>query len=168
VILNRPFRDRAINEVTWRVADEQVVTPAVRRANEANGLRIGRVTGELPRELETILKEGGPENPKVVPTNLFIESGEQSLISIRDGQQEESLPELAADLVLETGQVVVVGCRPESQRSLGSFLFSEATAESGPSHQRLIMIWASRNLPGVIDEKSKNHDRPKLFKRQLG
>jgi hypothetical protein len=242
VILNRPFRDPVINEVIWRVADEQVVAPAVRRALEVNGLRVGRVTGELPRELETILKEGGPQNPKVAPTNLFIESGEQSLInisepiasisllvnkdnrvsgkdyqaasgfirvtarhdgahgvalrlvpeihhgplqrsfpalpnaagfapqelSIRDGQQEETIPELAADLVLETGQVAVLGCRPESQRSLGSFLFSEAASESGPSHQRLILIWASRNLPGVIDEKSKGHDRPKLFKRPLG
>ena len=241
-ILSRSFRDPAINEVIWRVADEQVVSMVARRANEANGLRVGRVTGELPRELETILREGEPQNPKVIPTNLFIESGEQSLISIsgpvaqisllvnkdnrvsgkdyqaasgfirvtarhdgahgvalrlvpeihhgplqrtfpalpnaagfapqelsiRDGQQEESIPELAADLVLETGQVVVMGCRPESQRSLGSFLFSEATAEGGPSHQRLILIWASRNLPGVIDEQSKNHDRPKLFKRQLG
>ncbi|HZW32496.1 MAG TPA: hypothetical protein VFF52_17410 [Isosphaeraceae bacterium] len=242
VILNRPFRDPAINEVIWRVADEQVVAPAVRKANEANGLRIGRVTGEMPREVETILKEGEPRNPKVVPTNLFIESGEQSLISIsepvaqisllvnkdnrvsgkdyqaasgfirvtarhdgahgvalrlvpeihhgplqrtfpalpnatgfapqelsiRDGQQEDSIPELAADLVLENGQVAIMGCRPESQRSLGSFLFSEATAESGPSHQRLILIWASRNLPGVLADQSKNHDRPKLFKRQFG
>jgi hypothetical protein len=242
VILNRPFRDPAINEVIWRVADEQVLAPAVRRAHEANGLRIGRVTGELPRELETILQEGGAQNPKVVPTNLFTESGEQSLISIsepvaqvsllvnrdnrvsgkdyqaasgfirvtarhegahgvalrlvpeihhgplqrtfpalpnasgfaprelsiRDGQQEEPIRELAADVAVETGQVVVMGCRPESQRSLGSFLFSETAAEGGPSQQRLILIWASRNLPGVLDEKSKNHDRPRLFKRPVG
>jgi hypothetical protein len=242
VILNRPFRDPAINEVIWRVADEQALAPAVRRANEANGLRIGRVTGELPRELETILKEGGPQNPKVVPTNLFIESGEQSLISIsepvaqvsllvnrdnrvsgkdyqaasgfirvtarhegahgvalrlvpeihhgplqrtfpalpnasgfaprelsiRDGQQEEPIRELAADLTVETGQVVVMGCRTESQRSLGSFLFSETATESGPGQQRLILIWASRNLPGVLDEKSKDNDRPRLFKRPVG
>ena len=40
--------------------------------------------GELPRELQTILQEGGAQNPKVAPTNLFIESGEQSLISISE------------------------------------------------------------------------------------
>ena len=42
VILDRPFRDPAINEVAWRVADEQVISPAERKALEANGLRVGR------------------------------------------------------------------------------------------------------------------------------
>jgi hypothetical protein len=241
-ILIRPFRDPAINEVAWRAADEQAVTPAERRALEANGLRVGRIIGELPKELDTILKEGAPQNPKVVPMNLFVESGEQSLISIcepveqvsllvnkdnrvsgkdyraasgflrltarhdgaqgvslrlvpeihhgplqrtfpalpnaagfapqelsiRDGQQEEAIRELAVDLALEAGQVAVIGGRPEYQRSLGSFLFGEAAAEGGPRHQKLILIWASRNLNGLGDANPKTNDRPKLFKRLVG
>jgi hypothetical protein len=239
VILSRPFNESAINQVVWRVADEQVIAPATRRALEANGLRVGRIIGELPEELETILKEGGPQSPKVMPSNLLIESGEQNLIevsqavdqasllitrdngvsgrdyeaasgyfrvtprhsgahgvslrlvpeirhgpmqrsfpaltttpgfapqelSIRDGQQEEAIRDLTVDLELEPGQVAVVGCRPESQGSLGSFLFSESPSDRDQRHQRLVLIWASRNLNGVIGDAPKTNDRPKLFQR---
>jgi hypothetical protein len=241
VILSRPFRDPAINEVVWRVADEQVISPTERRALEANGLRVGRIMGDLPKELETILQEGAPEAPKVNPTSLFVESGEPTLISlgppveqasllvnkdnrisgkdykdasgflrltprhdgahgvslrlvpelhhgplrrtfpalshtagfapqelsIRDTQQEDTIRELAVDLVLEASHVAVIGCRPDNRRNLGSFLFGEAGSEDGQRHQKLILIWASRNLPGVIDEKSKTNDRPRLFKRMV-
>jgi hypothetical protein len=242
VILSRPFNEPAINEVVWRVADEQIVSPAQRRALEANGLRIGRIIGELPEELETILKEGGPQNPKVVPTNLLLESGEQNLIgvsqpveqasllinrdnrvsgkdyeaasgylrvtprhhgahgvslrlipeirhgplqrsfpalnstpgfapqelSIRDAQQEETIRDLTVDLELEPGQVAVIGCRPESPSSLGSFLFSESPTDRDQRHQRLILIWATRNLNGVIGDTPTANDRPKLFQRLVG
>ena len=58
------------------MADEQVVAPAERKALAANGLRIGRIIGELPREIETILKDEGPNQAKVVPSNLLLESGQ--------------------------------------------------------------------------------------------
>ena len=70
VILTRPFADPAINEVVWRVADEQVIPPAERRAWEVNGLRVGRIIGEFPLELEAILKETAP-GKTVDPTNIF-------------------------------------------------------------------------------------------------
>ena len=38
-IVNRPVRDPAINEVVWKVADEQAIAPEARRALEVNGLR---------------------------------------------------------------------------------------------------------------------------------
>jgi hypothetical protein len=241
-ILTRPFNEPAINEVVWRVADEQIVAPAQRRALAANGLRIGRIMGDLPAEVETILKEGGPQNPQVIPATLLLESGEQNLInvseaveqasllinrdnrvtgkdyeaasgyfrvtprhhgahgvsvrlipelhhgplqrsfpainstpgfapqelSMRDGQQEETIRELTVDLELEPGQVAVIGCRPESPNSLGSFLFSESPSDRDQRHQRLILIWASRNLNGVIAETPKANDRPKLFQRLVG
>ena len=47
---------------------------------------------------------------------------------INDGQQEETLGDLAATLSLEPGQVAVVGCRPEQERSLGAFLFTQSEA----------------------------------------
>jgi hypothetical protein len=238
-ILDRPFRDPAINEVVWRVADEQVISPAERRALEVNGLRVGRIIGELPPELDSILKDDAPQR-KVSPTSFFVESGDQQtpLISIREsvdqvslllnrdnrvsgkdykdvsgffrvtarhdgahgvalrivpeihhgplrntiqpmpnvaytpqsfminhGQQEEALRELAANLTLDTGQVAIIGCRPEHKRNLGSFLLTQVGSEGDPRRQKLILIWASRNLDGVIAEGSKPNDRPKLFKR---
>lgn len=244
VILNRAFGDPAINELVWRTADEQVLAPAERRAWEINGLRAGRITGELPVELEAILKDTAP-GKTVVPISIYPESGEQSLIrisdtveqaslllrrdtrafgrdyndasgffrvtvghdgthsvsvrlvpeihhgpiqrnfqampnaaplatqelKINDGQQEETLRDLPVNVVLEPGQVVVVGCDPEQKRGLGSFLFTQSVAQSDQREQKLILIWASRlNKEGVIEGSSKNAppDRPKLFKRLIG
>jgi hypothetical protein len=239
VILDRPFRDPAINEAAWRVADEQIVAPAERKALASNGLRIGRIIGALPRELETILQGEGPNRSKVEPSNLLLESGQSTPVSvtprvaqvsmlinrddrvtgrdyldasgylrltprhhgahavslrvtpeihhgpiqrsfpsmpnaaglapqqfsIRDAQKEETLSELAVDLVLEEGQVAIIGSRPENLRSLGTFLFSQQAAENEERHQRLVLIWASRNMAGVIAEAPKGGDRPKLFRR---
>jgi hypothetical protein len=64
--------------------------------------------------------------------------------------------------------VAVIGCRPDNLRSLGTFLFSQPGAENEERHQRLILIWASRNLPGVVAQAPKGGDRPKLFRRLLG
>jgi hypothetical protein len=243
VILDRPFRDPAINELLWRVVDEQVIAPAERKALEANGLRVGRIIGDVPREIETILKEEGPHAPKVVPSEFLIESGDPTTListsprvdqvsllvnrddrvsgrdykdasgylrltprhdgahavslrvipeihhgplqrtfptapnaaglapqelTIRDAQQEDTIRELAIDLVLEERQVAVIGCRPDNLRSLGTFLFSQSAAENQERRQRLILIWASRNLTGVVAEAPKGGDRPKLFRRLVG
>jgi hypothetical protein len=243
LILDRPFKDPAINEVAWRVADEQILAPAERKALASNGLRVGRVIGELPREIETILRGEGPNRAKVEPSNLLLESGQTTLISvtprvaevsllvnrddrvtgrdyrdasgylrltarhhgahavslrvvpeiqhgpiqrsfpslpstaglapqqlsIRDAQKEETLNDLAVDLVLEEGQIALIGSRPENLRSLGTFLFSQPAAENEDRHQRLVLIWASRNMTGVIAEapKGKGGDRPKLFRRPV-
>jgi hypothetical protein len=237
-ILSRPFGDPAINEAVWRVADEQAISPRDRRAWEVNGLRVGRIIGEPPPELEAILRESAPQK-KVNPTSFIVESGEQTLISIsdpveqaslllnrdnrvygkpygaasgffrvtaqhdgaqgvslrlvpeihhgpivrtwqplpnptplvpqelriHDGQREEILRDLPATLVLEPGQIAVIGCRPEHQRSLGSFLFAQDQAHSDQRHQKLILIWASRNRQGLIENEAKTSDRPKLSNR---
>jgi hypothetical protein len=242
-ILDRPFRDPAVNEALWRVVDEQVIAPAQHKLLEANGLRVGRIIGELPREVETILKEERPSTPKVVPADMLIEDGDPKTLitigprvdqisllvtrddgvsgrdykdasgylrliprhdgahavslkvipeihhgplqrtfptmptasglapqelTIRDAQQEEAIRELAIDLILEEGHVAVIGCRPDNQRSLGTFLFSQPAAENQERRQRLILIWASRNLPGVVAEVPKGGDRPRLFRRLVG
>jgi hypothetical protein len=242
-IIDRPFRDPTINETIWRVADEQAIAPPERKALQANGLRIGRVIGELPKEIETILRGEGPNQAKITPLTLLIESGDQKTListtpqvaqvsllinrddrvtgsdykdasgylrlipshsgahaislrvipeihhgpvqrsfpsipnagglapqelSIRDAQKEETIRELGVDLVLEEGQVAIVGCRPDNVRSLGTFLFSQPSAENEERHQRLVFIWASRNMTGVIAEAPKSSDRPKLFRRLVG
>ena len=90
VILTRPFADPAINEVVWRVADEQVLAPSERRAWESNGLRAGRITGEFPLELEAILKDTTP-GKTVVPISIYPDTNEQSLIRISDAVEQASL-----------------------------------------------------------------------------
>jgi hypothetical protein len=242
-IVSRPFGDPAVNEVIWRVADEQVVAPAVRRAWEANGLRVGRIVGELPQELEAILKDTSPQN-KINPATFLIEDGRSSLIRVSDsvdeaslllnrdnrifgrdfrdasgffrvtaihegrnevsiklipeiqhgpiqrtfqaqpnaaamapqeftintGQQEETIRELAATMVLDPGQVAVIGRRPEQKRSLGSFMLTQAVAHSDQRLEKVILIWASRNLAGQgpSDGATTNSDRPKLVKKSMG
>ena len=49
---------------------------------------------------------------------------------INDGQKEETIRDLPVNLVLEPGQVVVVGCLPEQKRGLGSFMFTQSVAHS--------------------------------------
>jgi hypothetical protein len=231
-IVNRSFRDPSINEVVWKVADEQAIAPEARRALEVNGLRIGQITGELPAELEAVLDAPPPH--KVEPATFLLDDGDQTLISIsepvdqvslllnrenrpsgkdyqaasgffrvtathdgvsgvslrftpeihhgpvqrsyqamaspanfapqqfkiNDGQQEETLKDLAATLSLESGQVVVVGCRPEQERSLGTFLFLQSDHHEDERRQKLILVWAARNQLGSPGEKPTRTDRP--------
>jgi hypothetical protein len=240
-ILSRPFGDPLVNETIWTATDEQIVTPRERRLWEVNGLRVGRIVGELPAEVQALLEDSSP-NKKVNPTTFFVESGEQTLISIsesveqaslllnrdnrafgrdfaaasgffrttaqhegahsvslrfvpeihhgpiqrtyqplanasadaprqfriNDGQQEETLRDLPVNLIVEPGQVVAIGCRPEQKRSLGTFLFNQAVAHSDQRIQKLILIWASRNMDGIIEKVAAASDRPKPFKRPTG
>jgi hypothetical protein len=242
-IVSRVFGDPAINEVVWKAADEQIIPPKDRQAWESNGLRVGRIIGDLPLELEAIMTDTTSHH-KVSPTNFVIESGEPTLIKvsdpveqasllwnrdnrpfgndyknvsgyfratpqhegannvslrlvpeihhgpiqrtfqtvpnaaaigaqefkINDGQQEDTIRELATGLLLEPGQIAVIGCRPELKRGLGTFFFTQSVAHSDQRMQKLILIWASRNLQGIgaDDRNSKTGDRPALFKRLVG
>ncbi len=74
-ILSRPFGDPLVNQAVWADADEQIVAPQERRAWEVNGLRIGRIIGQLPHDVQALLEETSP-NKKVTPATFFVESGE--------------------------------------------------------------------------------------------
>ena len=82
-IISRPFGDPAINEVVWKTADEQIIPPKERHAWEVNGLRVGRIIGELPLELEAIMKDT-TSHQKVTPTNFMVASGDPTLIKVSD------------------------------------------------------------------------------------
>src|SRR5262245_25208289 len=69
-ILDRPFRDEALNATVWKAADEQAIAPEARRALEVNGLRIGRITGDLPPALDTILNAPPPH--KIEPAMFLL------------------------------------------------------------------------------------------------
>lgn len=59
-ILTRPARDAAIDQTIWSVADEQVVPNDLRASLQANGFRVGVVTGDLPVEVEKMLSTRAP------------------------------------------------------------------------------------------------------------
>jgi hypothetical protein len=215
-VLSRPLHDEVLNDVLWRVADEQTLAPEVRRTLEANGLRMGMIVGSLPREVEDLLNASAPH--KVDPTQLLVSSGENTLFSMntaaskvslllnhddrvvgkdyadasgylrltatqdgptgvtlrfvpelhhgpiqhrfaadaatnpfsvqqfvmKDGQQEDTIRELAATLTLQPGQIAVVGCRPERERSLGHFLLTEPESNSDRLLQKVLLVWASQ------------------------
>jgi len=59
-ILLRPVGDKVVDESPWNVADEQVIPGEVRQALEANGLRVGVITGALPAEILEAFKPSPP------------------------------------------------------------------------------------------------------------
>ncbi len=64
IFLSRPQGDPVFNEVVWQSADEQVVEPDLRRALQVNGLRYGKITGDLPPELHELLVARPPHQPQ--------------------------------------------------------------------------------------------------------
>lgn len=223
VILTRPQNDPALNGALWEVADEQVAAPEVRRALQTNGLRVGRITGDLPAEVQALLKARPPEQPDV--QMIVNPSGQSTLIDaahanprprlnllvsqpdgkvlgkvyedakgmirlnathegsqgvalrivpelhhgpvrngfgvvptaglavprefqITQGQAEETFRELGATVVVEPGQIAVLGVRPERSGTLGDLIFQKAEANSDRILQSVVLIWADRNERG--------------------
>jgi hypothetical protein len=87
--LVRPLRDEAINEAVWGVVDEQLIAPQVRRAWEANGLRIGLISGALPASVESLLKAAPPH--QVEPVHFLKPVNEPSLVSMTAATPQLSL-----------------------------------------------------------------------------
>lgn len=72
---------------------------------------------------------------------------------IKDGQQEETLRELAATLTLQPGQYAVIGSLPDRRGSLGAFLFTQAESNSDRLLQKVVLIQATRTgTATVIDQ----------------
>jgi len=221
VILPRPLRDKAVHDALWGTADEQAVAPEARQVLQANGLRVGILTGGLPPEVEAAVNAPPPN--KVAPAEFNLPDGEPTMVSLsepapqaslllnrdgrvfgkdykeasgwfrvtaaregatgvslrfvpeirhgpvlrrydslptnagtfnamqfmlKDGQQEETLRELASTLTLQPGQVAVIGCDPDRRGSLGSFLFTQAEGNSDRLIQKVLLVWATRSNPG--------------------
>lgn len=88
-IISRPFRDPVVNEVVWRAADEQAISPEERRGLQANGIRIGRIAGDLPREVEAVFSAPPPN--KVEPVTFLVPEGTQELFTLGDEVEQASL-----------------------------------------------------------------------------
>lgn len=220
-IVTRPVGDPAVESSAWAVADEQMIPLDARQAFEANGLRVGVITGSLPGDLVESFKASPPQHetqwvhialpegehtPVVVGSKMDSvtlllnhrgkvdgrdyndaegrllvtpgHSGSKSVsvrvvpevhhganrriitplegtgqfaqreFSMKDGQQEDILRELALSVDLEPGQTLVIGCRPQQTRSLGAFLFTRAEENSDRTLQGLLLIQATRNRLG--------------------
>ncbi|HEV3120695.1 MAG TPA: hypothetical protein VGY53_02275 [Isosphaeraceae bacterium] len=215
VALSRPLGEPILNDVIFRVADEQAVPDDLRRALTANGLRIALVPAALPGEITEILSAPPPH--QIDPTMLNVPSGQNTLLPmsptipkvslimnldgnvsgrdyedahaffrltashdpsggvalrfvpelhhgpnqrryaaddatnpfalqqfvLKDGQQEDTLRELATTLVVRPNQMVVLGCMPDRPRSLGHCLFTEPEANSDRLLQKVLLVWAS-------------------------
>ena len=221
-IVSRPVGDKVIDASVWNVADEQLIPPDARQAMEANGLRVGVITGSLPADVLEAFKPSpsqketqwvhvalpeGEHTPYVLggtteTVTLFLnhrgkvdgrdyqDAGGRLLItpahsgskavsirivpeihhgdtrrtiaplqnaapfaqqefSIKDGQQEDILRELGVTVDLQPNQTLVLGCRPQQSRSLGTFLFTQPEQNSDRMFQSVLLIQASRNSMGV-------------------
>lgn len=89
MIPSRPLGDPALNEAVWRVADAQAIDDAARRALEANGLRLGVITGELPAEVRAVL-DAPPPN-RVDPAIIILPDGENTLVDLGANRPELTL-----------------------------------------------------------------------------
>lgn len=216
VTISAPLQDQAINQTIWGVADEQAVPTDVRRNLEANGLRIGVISGALPAAIEQRLAADEARKPQAIDmlqlngehndvllaqaneASLFINIDQKILGSdyrqvkgiyrltarhagpgqttlrlapqIHHGataqlpvadpnpsafavqqfiynnrQEQETFPQLIAELTLRPNQIAVLGCRPR-EHSLGSFLFANALdpngdgVGSGSRMQQLVLV----------------------------
>jgi len=78
MVASRPEGDPGLSEAIWRVADEQAVEPEVRRVLQANGIRIGRASGELPLEVREVLSAPPPR--RVETLTIALPDGEHTLL----------------------------------------------------------------------------------------
>jgi hypothetical protein len=77
----------------------------------------------------------------------------------KDGQQEETLRDLAAMLTLQPGQTAVLGANPDRPGSLGAFLFTHTEANSDRLLQKVVLVRASRSNIGIPGSQPKDHPR---------
>lgn len=225
-IIPRPLGDPVINASLWDLADEQAIGLDARRALEANGIRVGIITGGIPPAVEAAMKAPPPK--QVDPADFILPDGANTMIAlgsprptaslllnrdgrafgkdykeasgwfrvtasqegstgvsvrlspeihhgpifrrfdasainnntpmdfqVKDGQQEESLRDLAATLVIEPGQVAVIGAITERKGSLGSFLFTQPEENSDRMVQRVVIVWATRSNLGEPGSQPK-------------
>ncbi len=221
-IVSRPVGDKVVDASVWNVADEQLIPAEARQALEANGLRIGIITGSLPADVVEAFKPSPPQKEtqwvhvalpegehtpyvlggKTETVTLLLnhrgkvdgrdyhDAGGRLLITpahsgskgvslrivpeihhgdtrrsvaplqnaapfaqqeftIKDGQQEDILREMGVTVDLQPNQTLVIGCRAQQTRSLGTFLFTEPEHNSDRMFQSILLIQASRNSMGV-------------------
>ena len=69
--------------------------------------------------------------------------------AMTNGQQEETLRDLTANLTLQPDQAIVIGCNPDRPRSVGAFLLTEPEPGSDRLMQKVVLIWAMQGKAGA-------------------
>lgn len=232
-ILSRPVGEKVVDASLWAVADEQWIAPETRQALEANGLRVGLISGDLPTDVNELFHPPAPQvkadwvyttlpdgerTPVVIgdpidSVTLFlnhkgkvdgrdyanaqgrliitprqaslrdveirvvpeIQHGEKRRtfgalegggqfapqeFAMRDAQQEDLLRDLATTITMKPGQTLVIGCRPEQARTLGTFLFLHPESKTDRILQSVLIVQASRNNDGTPPLKVIEDDEP--------
>lgn len=69
-------------------------------------------------------------------------------LTVKNGQKEETLRDLAATINLKPNQIAVIGGYASRPRSLGSFLFTQTEPNSDRVLQTVFLIWAKQSQTG--------------------
>ena len=77
----------------------------------------------------------------------------QREFTLKDGQKEDTLRDLAISVDLVPGQTLVLGGRLDQPRSLGAFLFTQPEPDGDKVLQSVLLIQAARNKMGEISDK---------------
>ncbi len=88
--LSRPAKDPAINEILWQSADEQVVPAEMIRTLQANGLRVGVISGSLPVEIEKVLNPP-PPGQKVDTVQIDLPEGDSTNVALSSAVEPVTL-----------------------------------------------------------------------------
>jgi hypothetical protein len=78
-VVGRPLGDKLVDDGIWRVADEQVIPPETRAKLEANGLRVGLISGSLPGEVLEAFHPPAPQR-EVEWVHVVIPEGDHTPI----------------------------------------------------------------------------------------
>ena len=90
-IVSRPFDDPTINEVVWRVADEQVISPEHRTGMGSQWPASRPDLGELPTGARSDPQGNRLLRRRSIRPTFYFESGEPTLISISPPVEQASL-----------------------------------------------------------------------------
>jgi hypothetical protein len=80
-IVARPVGDPVVDASVWHVADEQPIPLECRQALEANGIRVGVITGNLPPDLLEAFKANPPQE-ETQWVHIALPEGEHSPVVV--------------------------------------------------------------------------------------
>ncbi len=78
MVAKRPVGDAPLSDSVWQLADEQAIDAETRRALQMNGLRVGRVSSELPDDVRAVLSAPPPDH--VQAQSVVLPDGDHTLI----------------------------------------------------------------------------------------
>jgi hypothetical protein len=105
----------------------------------------------------------GPIVRKYDATQANAASLNPMTFTVKDGQAEETLRDLAASLTLQPGQTAVLGANPDRPGSLGAFLFTHTEANSNRLLQRVVLLRAGRSNVGIPGSMPTPTNHPRLL-----